>query len=205
MQVSYRSENLGDCKMKLRVAFLASVLLLANLRALPGAALAANQSTVERPPHPYQGRWRMTPQHEWVEWQTIGGGQPGEYLTDRLTDEAVRFIQQNAEQPFLLYFPHYAVHTPLQAKAELIEKYDRKPKGQRHTNPKYAAMIQSVDESVGRLELYNLREDLGEQKNLADEMPEKARQLHQKLSDWRVDAKVQMPRPNPEYATERKG
>jgi len=101
--------------------------------------------------HPYRGRWRMTPQHPWTEWQTIGGGQPGEYLTDRLTDEAIRFIEQSADGPFLLYFPHYAVHTPLQAQEELIEKYRRKPPGKHHTNPIYAAMIESVDQSVGRV------------------------------------------------------
>jgi arylsulfatase A-like enzyme len=297
--------------------------------------------------HPYHGRWRMTKKHSWTEWQTIGGGRPGEYLTDRLTDEAIEFIEQSADSPFLLYFPHYAVHTPLQAKEELIEKYRRKAKGERHNHPVYAAMIESVDQSVGRvlakldelnladntvviftsdngghgritshsplrgckgnfyeggirvplivrwpgvvepgsecptqvishdfhptllemaglppmpeqhvdgvslmplltqssalkprplfwhfpnyigathveparpqsvirdgewklmefledgrLELYNLRNDLGEKNNLAAQMPDKANELHQKLTAWRKTTKVQMPRPNPEY------
>lgn len=77
-------------------------------------------------------------------------GEEGEYLTDRLTDEAVSFIrQQSGEQPFFLYMAHHAVHTPLQAKEELIEKYRQKKPGEKHNNPVYAAMVQSLDESVG--------------------------------------------------------
>src|SRR5438874_5265948 len=56
----------------------------------------------------------------------LSEGKEGEYLTDRLTDEAIRFITNNKEQPFFLYLPHYAVHTPLQAKPEKIEKYKAK-------------------------------------------------------------------------------
>ncbi len=78
-------------------------------------------------------------------------GPPGEYLTDRLTDEAVRFIRNNRERPFFLYFPHYAVHTPLQAKDSLTQLFrGRPPDGGQH-NAVYAAMIKSLDESVGRL------------------------------------------------------
>lgn len=78
-------------------------------------------------------------------------GPQGEYLTDRLTDEALKFIEANRNRPFFLYLPHYAVHTPLQAKQELIEKYrGRQPAGG-HKNAVYAAMIHSLDESVGRI------------------------------------------------------
>ncbi len=73
----------------------------------------------------------------------------GEYLTDRLTAEAVRFIDQHDDEPFFLYLTHYAVHTPIQAKANLVAKYEAKPKTSAHFNPKYAAMIESVDHSVG--------------------------------------------------------
>jgi arylsulfatase A-like enzyme len=77
----------------------------------------------------------------------------GEYLTDRLTDEAIGFIENHQESPFFVYLQHYAVHTPIQAKADLIAKYKAKPvdsiKG--HTNAEYAAMIESVDQSVGRI------------------------------------------------------
>jgi arylsulfatase A-like enzyme len=78
-------------------------------------------------------------------------GREGEYLTDRLTDEALRFIEENRRTPFFLYLSHYAVHTPLQGKPELIEKYARKPGTEEHHHAAYAAMIESVDESVGRV------------------------------------------------------
>ncbi|MFH1741961.1 MAG: sulfatase [bacterium] len=83
---------------------------------------------------------------------TLKDGEEGEYLTDRLADDATRFIEKNAAKPFFLYWSHFAVHTPIQAKKDLIEKYETKvnPKN-RHRNPTYAAMIQSVDEAVGRL------------------------------------------------------
>lgn len=74
-----------------------------------------------------------------------------EYLTDRLSDEALQFIDRNQQHPWLLYLSHFAVHTPLQAKPELIQKYEQKPAGELHSTPVMAAMIQSVDEGVGRL------------------------------------------------------
>jgi arylsulfatase A-like enzyme len=75
-----------------------------------------------------------------------------EYLTDRLTEEAVRFIQGHRDQPFFLYLAHYAVHIPLQAKPEIQAKYRSKPKSESsQDNPIYAAMIQSVDEGVGEI------------------------------------------------------
>jgi len=76
----------------------------------------------------------------------------GEYLTDRLTEEAVRFIQEHRDQPFFLYLAHYAVHIPLQAKSEIQAKHRSKPKRESpQQNAIYAAMIQSVDEGVGKL------------------------------------------------------
>ena len=81
---------------------------------------------------------------------TLEPRQEGEYLTDREADEAVNFIRQHKDQPFFLYMAHYAVHTPIQAKADLTEKYQAKePTHQK--NAKYAAMIESVDEAVGRI------------------------------------------------------
>ncbi|HEV3025981.1 MAG TPA: sulfatase-like hydrolase/transferase, partial [Planctomycetota bacterium] len=78
---------------------------------------------------------------------TLEDGPPGEYLTDRLTDEAVAFIQKNQHQPFYLYLPHYGVHRPLQAKPEPIDKYKAKIKpGAGQNNPSYAAMVESVDQ-----------------------------------------------------------
>ena len=59
----------------------------------------------------------------------------GKYLTDRLTDEAVKFIERNHDKPFFLYLSHHAVHTPIQAKKELIEKYKKKKGDDVHNNP----------------------------------------------------------------------
>jgi len=82
----------------------------------------------------------------------LSAGQPNEYLTDRLTDEASGFITANKDRPFLLYLPHYGVHTPLQAKPEKIARYAAKADS---SNPQhhatYAAMIESLDEGIGRL------------------------------------------------------
>lgn len=75
----------------------------------------------------------------------------GEYLADFLTNKAVDFIQRHKDGPFFLYLPHFGVHSPHQAKAELIAKFkDKTPVGGHH-DPTYAAMIASVDESVGRV------------------------------------------------------
>ncbi len=99
---------------------------------------------------------------------TLADGPKGEYLTDRLTDEAIRFIDQARGQPFLLYLSHYAVHTPLQAKPDLIAKYEAKaarnvPPGpefaldlgrrvlQVQNHPVYASMVEGLDVSVGRI------------------------------------------------------
>ncbi len=110
-------------------------------------------------------------------------GRPGEYLTDRLTDESLKLIEQSKGQPFLLYLSYYAVHIPLEAKKDLIEKY--KAKAQRlglgdkphfatdedwpktaagdekwrrtlktrilQDHAVYSAMMESLDESVGRV------------------------------------------------------
>jgi len=96
-------------------------------------------------------------------------GPKGEYLTDRLTDEALKFLDASRPGPFLLYLSHYAVHTPIQAKKDLVARYKAKagdlppPKGPRYLpegatqtrqvqdHPVYAGMVQSVDESVGRV------------------------------------------------------
>ncbi len=75
----------------------------------------------------------------------------GTYLADFLTDKAVDFIQRHKDQPFFLYLPHFGVHSPYQAKADLIAKFQAKPAVGGHNNPTYAAMIASVDESVGRV------------------------------------------------------
>jgi arylsulfatase A-like enzyme len=76
---------------------------------------------------------------------------PDAYLADFLTDHAVRFVEKNKDQPFFLYLPHFGVHAPHEAKKELIAKYEKKPPAGGHRDPTYAAMIDSVDQSVGRV------------------------------------------------------
>lgn len=133
-------------------------------------------------------------------------GNPGEYLTDRLTDEALNYIEQNSGNPFFLYMAHFAVHDPVQGRKDLVEKYrkklistpdlggnhyilegnpdDKNPLSrnslnemikseeysgykvfpdrtvkirQRQDNIEYAAMVESMDESLGRI-LQKLKE-----------------------------------------------
>ena len=75
----------------------------------------------------------------------------GTYLADFLTDKAVAFIRQHKDEPFFLYLPHFGVHSPWQAKDDWIDRYKHKPAAGGHRDPVYAAMIASVDESVGRI------------------------------------------------------
>ena len=111
--------------------------------------------------------------------ETLPEGPEGEYLTDRLTDEAIRLIEGADERPFFLNFWHYAVHTPIDAKPADIRRFEEKARawgldqidpiavGERHptrehahqrvkrrlvqSDAAYAAMIWSLDENVGRL------------------------------------------------------
>jgi arylsulfatase A-like enzyme len=79
-------------------------------------------------------------------------GKPGDYLTDRLGDEAVKFIERCKDKPFFVYLPHFAVHSPVQGRADLVAKYKAKSKqGLNHKNAAYAAMVESLDSAVGRV------------------------------------------------------
>ncbi|MHC4174429.1 MAG: sulfatase [Planctomycetota bacterium] len=81
---------------------------------------------------------------------TLNRRREREYLTDREADEAVKFIRRHKDKPFFLYMAHYAVHTPIQGKADLVAKYKaKKPTNQK--NPTYAAMVESVDDAVGKI------------------------------------------------------
>ncbi len=109
----------------------------------------------------------------------LESGPEGENLTDRLTDESIRFIEEHTEEPFFLYLSFYTVHNPMQGKADLIEKYQKKiielglkreametadrewikyaPPGGRFIervqqgHPVYASMIETLDTNVGKL------------------------------------------------------
>jgi arylsulfatase A len=82
-------------------------------------------------------------------------GKKGDYLTDTLTDAAVRIIDEWKDDPFFIYFSYYTVHTPVQAKAGYAKHFSDKLKAsdkpRRHRNPEYASMVKSLDESVGRV------------------------------------------------------
>ncbi|WP_299551529.1 sulfatase [Seonamhaeicola sp.] len=81
--------------------------------------------------------------------KNINDNNPGENLTDRLTQEAIKFIIENKNDPFFVYLPYYAVHTPLATTSELEKKYNEKG-GDKHQNKAvYAGMIETVDKNVG--------------------------------------------------------
>lgn len=110
--------------------------------------------------------------------KNLENGPDGEYLTDRITDEAINLIKSDEERPFFLSLCHYAVHAPIQAKPEDIERFKRKAhelgldkeqaifkgeyikreKFERYverrmiqSDPAYAAMIWNLDQNIGRL------------------------------------------------------
>ena len=81
---------------------------------------------------------------------------PNEYLVDRLNLEAVEFIERRKDGPFFLFLSHYAPHTRLVGKPDLVGKYEKKPgagkgNGAPRNNPHLAAMLESVDEGVGKV------------------------------------------------------
>ncbi len=95
----------------------------------------------------------LDPSKPWnPDMPNLDGGRPGEYLTDRLTAEAVAFVEENRDRPFFLYLTHYTVHTPLQAPPDLVEKYRRKlARTPAAVHPTYAAMVETADDSLGRI------------------------------------------------------
>ena len=78
-------------------------------------------------------------------------GPGGEHLPDRLATDISNWITQQKNQPFFAYFPFYSVHTPIQARADLIEKYQNKPSEKYHNKPEYAAMIEAMDLAIGKV------------------------------------------------------
>jgi len=80
---------------------------------------------------------------------TLPEQEEGEYLPERLADEAIKFIEQNREKRFYLNWWPYSVHYPIEAKKDLISKYEER-KGPGIKDPVYAAMIEGMDTEIGR-------------------------------------------------------
>ena len=81
----------------------------------------------------------------------IEDGSDGEYLTDRIGDEVVSFIEINKRNKFFAYVPFYAVHTPIESKNEYEKKYLNIKGDDKHNRSDYARMIESLDENVGKI------------------------------------------------------
>ncbi|WP_161604310.1 sulfatase [Roseiconus nitratireducens] len=101
--------------------------------------------------YPFRGSWKIPTTGQTLHKDSPVGGEPGDYLVDRLAEEAERFIRDADRRPFFLMLSHYAVHAPLQGKPEKVKHYREIPKKQRQGSAEYAAMVESVDESVGRV------------------------------------------------------
>jgi arylsulfatase A len=87
----------------------------------------------------------------------LDDGEPGDFLTDKLTDAAIDYLDsRDRKKPFLMYFSYYTLHSPLMAPPELVKKY--KAKAARFENakneyldPRRAGMVEKLDDSVGRI------------------------------------------------------
>lgn len=74
----------------------------------------------------------------------------GEYLPDRLADEAIVYIGQKSDKPFMLFLWNYTVHWPMEAPEDLLEKYNTRT-GPGLNDTRYGAMIEAMDRSIGRV------------------------------------------------------
>ena len=99
--------------------------------------------------HPFRGPWSKTDTE--LRYVPVGTGKPGDYLTDKLTDHALRFIEQQQVQPFFLSLWFHTVHTPIEGKSKLVQHFQAKKPGKIHNHCDYAAMVASLDENVGRI------------------------------------------------------
>tara|TARA_R110002096_G_scaffold16106_40_gene55287 strand:- start:1624 stop:3069 length:1446 start_codon:yes stop_codon:yes gene_type:complete len=89
------------------------------------------------PPHGNAPNLQDAPKDEWV--------------TDTIAGKANAFIKENQDESWMLYLTLFSVHTPIQAKKDLLGKYEAKEPGQLHQNTKMATMIQGVDDAIGNI------------------------------------------------------
>ena len=101
----------------------------------------------------FGGTHRGAPRSYFSPYQNpaLPDGPEGEHLPDRLSTEVANWIESQQENPFFVYFPFYSVHTPIQATEELTAKYQAKTPGTYHNKPEYAAMIEAMDDAVGKV------------------------------------------------------
>jgi arylsulfatase A len=107
--------------------------------------------------YPFTGKWKIPTTGQTLHKKTPLAGNEGDYLVDRLAEEAENFIRDSADKPFFLMLSHYAVHAPLQGKRNKTARYEEIAAHDRQGKPAYAAMVESVDDSVGRV-MRTLRE-----------------------------------------------
>jgi arylsulfatase A len=107
--------------------------------------------------YPFEGSWKIPTTGKVLRKESPLSGKKGDYLVDRLAEEAEQFIRDSADEPFFLMLSHYAVHSPLQGKPDKVARYEKVATDRRQGKPAYAAMVESVDDSVGRV-MRTLRE-----------------------------------------------
>lgn len=106
----------------------------------------------------YIGKWHLgggpdfAPQNQGFDTVFMGGRNRKDKRVTAFTDAAVDFLDTNRDRPFFLFLSHHTVHIPLEAPQELVKKYRNKPRPPRGVNnPTYAAMVEHLDNSIGRL------------------------------------------------------
>lgn len=103
------------------------------------------------------GKWHLggddhSPEKQGFDFAQQGGPNQSDKRVTTFTNTAIEFIEKNRNRPFFLYLSHNTVHIPLEAPAELVDKYRRKPKpAVGVNNPTYAAMVEHLDRNVGRI------------------------------------------------------
>lgn len=81
----------------------------------------------------------------------VANGRGGQFVADRLTDEAIRWLSGVDGAPAFCCVSHYSVHTPIQAPSADLDATPPAPEGSRHRNRRYAAMLKNLDDNVGRV------------------------------------------------------